>query len=97
MQEYDNLQQMKRDPGFVVAWLFLLPGLSLIEEWLAHSLEIAKNKLQGMNLLLGSTIYNNGGGGDNYQKWKIVNYWCDDKPCQNFAGQKSVFVKAAHD
>lgn len=45
MQEYDNLQQMKRDPGFVAAWLFLLPGLSLIEEWLAHSLEIAKKKI----------------------------------------------------
>ena len=38
-----------------------------------------------------------GGGGDNYQKWKIVNYWRNDKPCQNFAAQKSVFVKAAHD
>lgn len=100
MQEYDNLQQMKRHPGFVVVWLFLLPGLSLTEEWPAHSLEIATNELQRMNLLLRSTIYNNGkvgGGGDNYQKWKIVNYWRNDKPCQNFAAQKSVFVKAAHD
>lgn len=56
---------MKRDPGFVVAWLFLLPGLSLIEEWLAHSLEIATNKLQGMNIICccdqQSTIMEEGG------------------------------------
>ena len=71
MQKYDNLQQKKRDPGFVVAWLFLLPGLSLIEEWLAHSLEIATNELQGMNLLMRSTISNNGGGGQ-LTNWLII-------------------------